>query len=426
MVPVMSFQEKIDNLSVVLKSRNIGLILKTIMADFAVDLKKLETLSALSDDQALQFIQTISPMLDFKVANRSVFNTCVMLGYEQCAEYIIPRTNEDGIAEAQSFALAFDQPKMFERLWKEKSNLEFNDQAVLKKLVDKGRTGEFFQGLNKMQIEPKKLAAYFHRAMMSNRADIYEPLYDALTKIGVADFNPLIGAARFQRLDVFKKYMHSKYVESEKVFEVIKENVQFLDAAYEYLSNDQKINVLPYMIKNNWLERTEDVLNTLVPSYRAKERQAPTVNIQNILHRSFTQALKNHNTTLATKIFPSITNRKQVANDAFEHAARKKAQDLVDFLLPHTTQAGRNSALIKLAVENKGEAAQIVMETANLTQVEKQLYNNLELQYKDVKGLIEHSKFNETIAAVFNKIQRHTLQKNIKSKTTVEPKKKLI
>ncbi len=105
----MSFQEKIDNLSLALKSRNIGVILKTTMAEFGVDLQKMETLSNLTDNEALQFIKTLSPMLDFKVNNRSVFNTCSMLGYTQCVEYMIPRTNEDGIAEAQSFALAFDQ-----------------------------------------------------------------------------------------------------------------------------------------------------------------------------------------------------------------------------------------------------------------------------------------------------------------------------
>lgn len=421
----MSFQEKIDNLSRVLKSRSIGLILKTTMADFGVDLQKMETLANLTDDQALQFIQTLSPMLDFKVTNRSVFNTCSMLGYTQCVEYIIPRTNEDGIAEAQTFALKFEQDAVFQRLWKEKSNLEFDDQAVLKKLLDKGMTQEFFQGLNQGEIQIKKLAGYFHRAMMSNRTDIYEPLYDALIKIGVADFNPLTGTARFQRLDVFKKYVESRYLTSE-VFNLIQNSAPFLDAAYEHLNSEQKISALPSMVKNNWDERIKHVLNTVIPTYQPPLGQAPGVNVQSVLHRSFTQALKNRNTTLAIKILPIITSRKQVANDAFEHAARKKDQDLVDFLLPHTSQAGRNSALIKLAVENNSEAAQIVMGTANFTQVEKQLYNNFQLQHKDVEGLLAHSKFNETVAAVFTKIQRHTLQKNIKSEPSVERKQKLI
>lgn len=421
----MSFQEKIDNLSLALKSRNVGVILKTTMAEFGVDLQKMETLSNLNDNEALQFIQTLSPMLDFKVNNRSVLNTCSLLGYTQCVEYIIPRTNEDGIAEAQSFALAFDKNETFQRLWKEKANLEFDDQMVLKKLLDKGMTEEFFQGLNTVEIQPKKLAAYFHRAMMSNRVEIYEALHTALSKIGVEDFNPLTGAARFDRLNVFKKYIQPHYLTAE-VFNLLQNNAPFLDAAYPHLSIEQKITVLPCMVKNKWAERVDDVLNNLIPNYQSPADQAASVNVQTALNRSFSQALKTRNPALAIKILPSIKNPKNVANDAFYHAARKKDQELMDVLFPYTTQAGRNSALIKMAVENNGEAAQLLIDKVNLSQVEKQLYNNFQLKYKDVEGLLSHSKFNESVAAVFGKIQRNTLQKNVKSEPTVESKQKLM
>lgn len=421
----MSFQEKIDNLSLALKSRNIGVILKTTMAEFGVDLQKMETLSNLTDNEALQFIKTLSPMLDFKVNNRSVFNTCSMLGYTQCVEYIIPRTNEDGIAEAQSFALAFDQNETFQRLWKEKANLEFDEQMVIKKLLDKGMTQEFFQGLNTLEIQPKKLAAYFHRAMMSNRVEIYESLHTALTKLGAEDFNPLSGAARFDRLNVFKKYLQPHYFNSE-VFNLIQNNAPFLDAAYSYLTAEQKITVLPVMVKNKWEERVDYVLRHVIPNYQAPSGQATSVHVQSLLHRSFNQALKTRNPALAIKILPSITNPKNAANDAFEHAARKTDQELMDVLFPHTTQAGRNSALIKVAVENNSPAVQLLIDKVNLTQVEKQLYNNFHLKHKDVEGLLSHSKFNESVAAVFTKIQRNTLQKNVKNKPNAESKKKLI
>lgn len=421
----MSFQEKIDNLSLALKSRNIGLILKTAMAEFGVDLQKMETLSNLSDTEALAFIQTLSPMLDFKVHNRSVLNTCSMLGYSQCVEYIIPRTNEDGIAEAQAFALAFDQNETFQRLWKEKANLEFDDQMVIKKLLDKGMTQEFFQGLNTVEIQPKKLAAYFHRAMMSNRVEIYEALYSALTKIGVEDFNPLTGAARFDRLNVFEKYIQPRYITSE-VLHVVQNKTAFLDAAYPHLTAAQKITMLPSMVKNKWEERVDEVLNNIIPAYHTPANQAPEVNIQSVLQLSFNQALKSRNPALAIKILPQIKNTKNVANGAFEHAARKTDQELMDVLFPHTTQAGRNSALVKLAVENNSKAIELLIDHVNLNQVERQLYHNLQLQYKDVEGLLSHSNFNESIATVFSKIQRNTLQKNVKNQPTVESKQKLI
>ena len=421
----MSFQEKIDNLSLALKSRNIGVILKTTLSDFGVDLQKMETLSNLTDDEALQFIQTLAPMLDFKVNNRSVFNTCSILGYKKCVEYIIPRTNEDGIAEAQAFALAFDQNETFQRLWKEKANLEFDEQMVLKKLLDKGMTQEFFQGLTTLEIQPKKLAAYFHRAMMSNRVDIYETLYAALTKIGVEDFNPLTGAARFDRLNVFKKYIQPHYITPE-VLNMIHSNAPFLDAAYPHLSAAQKINMLPAMVKYKWEERINDVLNNIIPAYQAPLGQNPQVNIQSVLQSSFTQALKTRTPDLAIKILPRIKNTKNVANGAFEQAVRKTDQELMDVLFPHTTQAGRNSALIKMAIENNSPAIQLLIDKVNFNQVERQLYNNLQLQYKDVGGLLSHSKFNESIAAVFTKIQRSTLQKSIKNKPTTENKQRLM
>lgn len=421
----MSFQEKIDNLSLALKSRNIGVILKTTLSDFGVDLQKMETLSNLTDDEALQFIQTLAPMLDFKVNNRSVFNTCSILGYKKCVEYIIPRTNEDGVAEAQAFALAFDQNETFQRLWKEKANLEFDEQMVLKKLLDKGMTQEFFQGLNTLDIQPKKLAAYFHRAMMSNRVDIYEALYTALTKIGVEDFNPLTGAARFERLNVFKKYIQPHYITPE-VFNLIQNNAPFLDAAYPHLITEQKITALPSMVKNKWEERVGDVLNNIIPTHQVPSGQAPGVNIQSVLQSSFTQALKTRNPDLAIEILPKIKNPKNVANGAFEHAVRKKDKELMDALHPHTTQAGRNSALIKMAVENNIESTQLLIDKVNLHQVERQLYNNLQLQYKDIEGLLSHSKFNESVANVFTKIQRNTLQKNIKNEPATENKQRLM
>ena len=421
----MSFQEKIDNLSLALKSRNIGVILKTSMAEFGVDLQKMETLANLTDDEALAFIQTLSPMLDFKVNNRSVFNTCSMLGYNQCVEYIIPRTTPDGIAEAQAFALAYDQNATFQRLWHEKANLEFDNQMVVKKLLDKGMTQEFFQGLNTLEIQPKKLAAYFHRAMMSNRVEIYEALYDALTKIGVEDFNPLTGAARFDRLNVFEKYVQPRYITSD-ILNEIQSKTAFLNAAYPHLTPEQKINVLPMLVKNKWEERVDDVLNKTIPSYQTPSGQEPSVNVQSVLQRSFTQALKIGHPNLAIKLLSKISNPKNVANGAFEHAARKKDQDLIDVLFPHTTQAGRNSALIKLAMENNSEAVQLLIDQVNFNQVERQLYHNLQLQYKDVEGLLSHSNFNESVAAVFGKIQRATLQKNVKNQPTVESKQKLI
>lgn len=425
MVSFMSFQEKIDNLSLALKSRNVGVILKTTMAEFGVDLQKMETLSNLTDNEALQFIQTLSPMLDFKVNNRSVLNTCSMLGYNQCVEYIIPRTNEDGIAEAQAFALAFDQNETFQTLWKEKANLEFDSQMVIKKLLDKGMTQEFFQGLNTLEIQPKKLVAYFHRAMMSNRVEIYEALHSALTKMGADDFNPLTGAARFDRLNVFNQYVQPRYITPE-VLNVIQNKSSFLDAAYSHFTDAQKINMLPSLVKNKWEERVTDVLNNLIPTYSAPAGQTPEVNIQSVLQSSFSQALKTRNPNLAITILPSIKNPKGVANDAFEHAARKTDQELMDVLFPHTTQAGRNSALIKMAVENNYPAVQLLIDKVNLTQVEKQLYNNFQLKYKDVEGLLSHSKFNESVAAVFTKIQRNTLQKNVKSKPAVESKQRLM
>lgn len=421
----MSFQEKIDNLLLALKSRNVGVILKTTMAEFGVDLQKMETLSNLSDSEALQFIQTLSPMLDFKVHNRSVLNTCSMLGYNQCVEYIIPRTNEDGIAQAQAFALAYDQNHTFQRLWKEKANLECDDQIVVKKLLDKGMTQEFFQGLNTLEIQPKKLAAYFHRAMMSNRVEIYEALHDALTKMGVDDFNPLTGAARFDRLNVFEQYIQPHYITSE-VLNVIQNKVPFLDAAYPHLSPEQKIAALPSMVKHKWEERIDKILSDVVPNYKSLPGHAPSINVQSALHRSFTQALKSRNPALAIKILPSIKNPKNVVNDAFEHAARKTDQELMDVLFPHTTQAGRNSALIKMAVENNFPAVQLLIDKVNFNQVEKQLYNNFQLKYKDVEGLLSHSKFNESVASVFSKIQRNTLQKNVKSKPAVDNKHKLM
>lgn len=416
----MSFQEKIDNLSLALKSRNIGMILKTTMAEFGVDLQKMETLSNLTDNEALQFIQKLSPMLDFKVNNRSVLNTCSMLGYTQCVEYIIPRTNEDGIAEAQSFALAFDQNETFQRLWKEKANLEFDEQIVIKKLLDKGMTQEFFQGLNTLHIQPKKLAAYFHRAMMSNRVEIYEALHIALTKLGVEDFNPLTGAARFDRLNVFEKYIQPGYITSE-VLHVIQNKTAFLDTAYPHLTAAQKITVLPCMVKNKWEQRVNEVLNNIIPA-----NQAPEVNMQSVLQLSFNQALKSRNPALAIKILPQIKNTKNVANGAFEHAARKTDQELMDVLFPHTTVAGRNSALVKMAVENNSKAIELLIDHVNLNQVERQLYHNLQLQYKDMEGLLSHSNFNESVATVFSKIQRNTLQKNVKRKPNTESKKKLI
>jgi len=284
---------------------------------------------------------------------------------------------------------------------------------------------EFFQGLNTLEIQPKKLAAYFHRAMMSNRVEIYEALYNALTKIGVEDFNPLTGAARFDRLNVFEKYIQPRYITPE-VLNVIQDKVQFLNTTYPHLTAEQKIKMLPSFVKHKWDERVNDVLDNIIPVYQEPVGQAPEVNVQSVLQSSFTQALKTRNPNLAIKILPGINNSKNVANGAFEHAVRKTDQELMDVLFPYTTQAGRNSALIKMAIENNAPAVELLIDKVNFNQVERQLYNNLQLQYKDVEGLLSHSKFNESIAAVFGKIQRATLQKNIKSSPTVESKQKLI
>ena len=419
----MSFQEKIDNLAHLLSTRNVGAILKTASVDFGVDLRKMETLENLNDSQARQFLQTLSPMLDFKQHNRSVFNTCALLGYKECVEFIIPRTNEEGIAEAQTFALAYNQTEIFDRLWKEKSDLNFNKQDVLKKLLDRGDVSRFFEGMSKVGVAPQSLKGYFFRAMLANKPDIYEPLYTAIKKLRVDDFNPLLAAARFSRLEPFKKYLPSDYTPSLEMLEDIKNKPQFLEEAYPYTSDAEKIFLLPYVVKNDWTDRANDIITTLLPKWNSKKYTAQEKELykfKNVVHKTFVQALKSNNLSVAETMLGMLNNKKAVANEAYANAIGHQQAASAQMLLPYTSETGRIAYTWKFIKENNQTAAKSMLENISLNKMESALYQELGLKKKDVGGLLAHPSFNETAAAIFSVIQRDAIKKQVKAKPTEE------
>lgn len=419
----MSFQEKIDNLANLLSTRNVGAILKTALVDFGVDLRKMETLENLNDSQAQRFLQTLSPMLDFKKNNRSVFNTCAMLGYKECIEFIIPQTNEEGIAEAQTFALAYNQQDVFERLWKEKADLQFNKQDVLKKLLDRGDVGRFFEGLSKIQVEPTNLKGYFFRAMMANKPDIYEPLYAAIKKLQVEDFNPLLAAARFSRFETFKKYLPSDYVSSFEMLQDIKEKPQFLDAVYPYTTDAEKIFLLPYVVKNEWSDRANDIITTLLPKWNSKKyttEEKQLYKFKDVVYKTFLQSLKNNDLPLAEKMLRILNNKKGVANEAYGNAIRHQRATAAEMLLPYTSETGRIAYTWKFIKENNPTAAKDMLQNIPLNKMESALYQELGLKKKDVEGLLAHPSFNEAAAEIFSLIQRNAIKRAVKAKPTEE------